>query len=224
VNVAVVMPYRPADEDRPKNLGAVRKTYDALDWPIYLGDHEGEFTTAIAKNVAATQAIHEGDPDVLFVTDSDLLIPHQTQVLNAARLAFEKDCYVIAYNMLCYLDWDGTATARAGQPIPEQQIVASFRDTWGGAFAISRLLWQRIGGYDPRFIGYGHDDLALTPCANTMGRNAKQRITGRCYHLMHPESDKSQHQAENAKLASRYRAADAKPEEMRALLAERCLG
>ena len=218
----VVIPFRGVDEDRRLNLKTILRTYENLELPVFLGDHEGEFTSAIAKNVAATEAIAAIDPDVLFVTDSDLMIRNHRQVTTACRIAVEQDCYVIAYDRLVYLGERGTLRAREGRPPTRKDMDNAVSKTWGGAFAISRTLWERVGGYDPRFVGYGHDDIAFTPCANTMGGTWKERVFGYCYHLNHPESDKSNHQGWNAALASRYRALDGDRDGMARLLAERC--
>jgi predicted glycosyltransferase involved in capsule biosynthesis len=217
------MPYRPADSHRPLNLAVTRRIYDEMGWPLYLGDHGGEsqFSAGTARNVAATQAIHETDCDVLFIVDSDILLVEQAQIIDACEIAFELDCYVIAFEHLNYLDWEQTLSVRAGLP-PKGSERAS--RIWGGAFAISRELWKRTGGYDPRLCGFGYDDISFVPAASTLGTHPKSRVAGDAYHLMHGPVDKESFQSENGLLAARYVAADGDPDAMRVLLAERCAG
>ena len=229
MRVAACLPYRPRDEDRPLNLAVTRVPYDALGWPVYLGDHDGDpFSRALAINVACTTALRDCNPDVLFVADSDILVPSTGQLDLAAQTAYAHDCYAIAYSRLLCLDREGTELMRAGHPQPgREHIIEVLALIWGGAFAISKTLWDATGGFDPRFKGYGSEDLGFLPVANTLGGDqpdSKKRIDGEAWHLAHPESTECDHYGENVSLASRYRACDGDRAAMLKLLAERAVG
>lgn len=223
MRVCAVLPYRPRDDDRPANLEVTRRSFDALGWPVYLGDHKGDpFCRGVAINEAAALAIEEHDPDALLVSDSDIYVPSQGQLAEAAETAHRHGCYAVAYSHCWVLDRDATLRVRAGaSPSPRMPgVIEAIALVWGGVFAISRELWERTGGFDPAFRGYGSEDLGFLPVANTLG-SPKQRVMGDSYHLMHPTNDERDDYAANARLASRYREVDGDRQAMEALLLQR---
>jgi hypothetical protein len=216
MSVAVLVPYRPADEARVANFERTRKQWDDLGWPVFAGDHEGEpFCRSRAINAAAART----DADVLFVADCDILLDLPAQAGKAAALASEFGAYVVAYSVLHVLDEEGTEIMRDDGWPPERMVVESPSLIWGNAFAVPRSLFELVGGFDERFVGWGAEDVAFLVACSTLG-GAKQRIYGDAYHLTHPEPDKSRLE-ENNRLGGRYRAADGDAAAVRALLAER---
>lgn len=222
MKVAACIPYRPRDEDRPLNFIATRQPYDQLGWGVFTGDHEGEiFCRSKAINAAAKLALAHHDPDVLFIADSDVLIPDLNQLTGVAELAHRDDCYVVAFSHLYVLDREGTEQARRSRvalPTEGEHVLETLALIWGSAFAIGRACWERTGGFDERFIGYGSEDLAFLPVANALGGSLKQRYYGNAWHLLHPENEERDHYAANAQLASQYRACDGDPDGIRAIL------
>ncbi len=89
---------------------------------------------------------------------------------------------------------------------------------WSGCFAISRALFKKAGGFDPRFIGYGCEDLAFFVAATTVGGHP-QRLEGNAYHLRHTAGTGATY--ENNLLYARYYAARDNLGEIMALVAER---
>lgn len=224
MNVAAVLPYRPRDEDRPLNLATTTVPYKTLGWDIYLGDHEGDpFCRSRAINQAASDALAVKDYDVLLIADSDVLIPDTNQLLNVAQTSLNMDCYTVAFSRLLVLDRKGTEIRRDGGLVSPEgpHVIETLALIWGSAFGISRTLWDRTGGFDERCIGYGSEDLAFLPVANTLGGNPKQRVYGDAWHLAHPENEERDHYADNARIASQYRGCDGDADCIRAILAER---
>lgn len=225
MRAAACIPFRPVDDDRAANLERTRQTYDALGWPVYLGDHDGDpFSRGVAINVAVTNALREApDLDVVFLCDSDVLMPNPERVEEAAALAVARGCYVVGYTDWVVLDWEGTYQARNGDKPGEEAVLEVNKGCWLGSGALPVWLWQAVGGFDPRFVGYGHEDLGFLPAVGTLGRAPKERVGGHCYHLQHPPNEEREFFLGNARLASRYRGCDDDPDAMRALLAERAV-
>jgi len=54
----------------------------------------------------------------------------------------------------------------------------------GGLLVVSRAAWDRVGGYDERFIGWGHEDSDLH--TRLLAEAHWDRIEGQAWHLWHP--------------------------------------
>jgi hypothetical protein len=55
----------------------------------------------------------------------------------------------------------------------------------GGVSVISRELWEGVGGMDPRFVGWGHEDRVLTHSRDVLF-GAPLRVAGEMLNLAHP--------------------------------------
>jgi hypothetical protein len=207
MNIAVCVPHRPSHPDRIRNFNRVRQGWDSMGLPVFTGDCEGDWKRALAVNAACAQA---QDADVLFVSDSDILLDDPVgQTLAACEAALEHNAYVVAFTTLIYLDAEGDEFWR-------QSMI------WGGVFAIPRSLYDEVGGFDERFRGYGSEDKGFLICASTLGGD-KQRMPGYAYHLDHPEDPLRTSEATKRGnlLAERYADYDGDEVAIRAMLAER---
>lgn len=208
MKIAVCVPHRPSHPDRVANFARVRADWDAVGIPVYTGDCEGDdWKRAYAVNAACAQAT---DADVLFISDSDILLDVPvTQTLAACEAALKGDCYVVAFTTLIYLNAESEEFWR-------QSMI------WGGVFAIPRSLYDEVGGFDQRFRGYGSEDKGFLVCASTLGGD-KQRMPGYAYHLDHPEDPLRTSEAtrQGNLLAERYESHDGDEAAIRAMLAER---
>lgn len=220
MNPHVCIPFRPADPERIANLACTVRQWEALHWPVHLGDHEGDsFCRGLAINNAAREAT-DGGADVLIVCDCDFLLDSTQQAVKAAATALRDDSYVVAYSVMRVLDKEGTEQARQGRQPNRNTIIENVALIWGNCFAIPTGLFWRVCGFDERFLGWGAEDIGFLVAASTMG-GPKSRIEGGAFHLTHPTNEDRDHLPENNALASRYRGADGDRDAMRLILAER---
>jgi hypothetical protein len=224
MNVAVLIPHRAIDDEREANLERTRKQwrrvfYEHVGWPVFACDsHPDSWSRSEAINNAAREA---GDTDVYFIADNDILLGGWGQAAAAAAEAFLNDSYVVAFTHLHVLDWDETRRVREGAAPDEQPRLETISRIWGGAFAVSGTLFERVGGFDERFVGYGAQDMAFLTSCSTLG-GVKGRVAGHAYHLRHLDPVKDHpHLTANYALGGRYARADGDVEAMQQLLAER---
>lgn len=216
----VLIPRRAGDEWRERIWGYTRDWWRENGIEPIEGHHDdGLFNRSAAINRAAAQA----NGRVLVIADADAIPGTIEQVQVAAQLAVDTAKLIRAYTKY-------HATTRHGA----HQILDGHNGNWrkfirwsypyhlSSCVAVSRDLFDEVGGFDERFVGWGYEDRAFfEACSRLAG---EQRVRGEVWHIWHPrspEKDKtsSQYQA-NADLAQRYRAAKT-PAEIRAILDER---
>lgn len=96
-------------------------------------------------------------------------------------------------------------------------------NTYSGALAVTRALWDVIGGFDNRFVDWGWDDLAFWAACCAIGGDY-HRIAGDAFHLWHPrsraENEENPFHNQNEVLGRRYLAAKDDQDGMLAILRE----
>jgi hypothetical protein len=208
------------DSERIANLACTVRQWEALNWPVHLGDCEGEhFNRGEAINAAAREATDAG-ADVLIVADCDFLLDDPHQAARGAEDALRDNAYVVCFSYMRALGQQGTNAMREGRRWQKADVIENIALIWGNCFAIPTELFWKVCGFDPRFIGWGAEDIAFLVSASTMG-GPKSRIEGGSFHLTHPTNEDRDNLPANNALASHYRSADGDREAMAVILAER---
>ena len=214
MNVAVLIPFRTLT-GRDENLCTSLKQWRG--WPTFFGDGGDElFNRSQAINRAAART----DADVFIIHDCDILLANPQQAVDASLIAMSETSYVVAFSTLKVLDWEATHAVHKGASVTEQPVLEQVRRIWGNCFAISRTLFDQVGGFDERFRGWGAEDIAFLNACSTFG--GKHRVMGDAYHLRHPEPVKDHASlTDNYALGARYAQADGDREAILALIGER---
>jgi glycosyltransferase involved in cell wall biosynthesis len=139
-----------------------------------------------SRNVAARAA---GDWDAAIFADADIVLADPGAARLALNLARRDGTYVACYDRLHYVTRDGRDRLLAGAPPSVDMTDETVGGVWLGCFAISRPLWEEIGGFDERFAGRPGQDVAFLHAAETLAGVA--RIDGDAFHIWHePVSDR----------------------------------
>ena len=223
MRVAVLVPYR-SDGGRRDHLWSfvqARMAAEHPDWPIHVGVHDdgGPFNRSAALNAAATAA---GDTEAFVILDADAII-NPEQLRQAVRKAYAHDAFVIAYERYCYVNRrmsDAIIDGFGGNWWPG--VEWSMTNTCSTIVAVSRRLWDRVGGFDEGFVGWGFEDCAFSVSCAALGD--RLRVKGEVWHLWHPPSVENNRaspewQANLARL-NRYSECQEDPDAVRDLLAE----
>lgn len=181
------------------------------------------------KAAAFNPPAAESDADVLIVADADSFVP-VAQVAAGVAGAMRVGWSTVA-TRVHRLSRGATAACLAADPAATDTPPALDLDPGrkvhdllpgGGIVAVRRDVWEEVGGFDPRFVGWGGEDWALNAALRTLTGSYAHKVPGPYFHLWHPlAACPDALEANVDALVWRYRKAKFKPDAMRALIAER---
>jgi hypothetical protein len=219
--VSVLVPYASDDEHRQAARRYVLAWYSRHHpgWEIIEGDCAGEWSKGRALADAAARATH----DILVLADADSVVPADTLVDAAARVAGGA-AWVMPHRKVYRLSQAHTDRVYAGaEPQPRDTCRPPYIGvTGGGITVVSRATWDTVGGIDPRFVGWGGEDIAFGWALETLC-GAGVHLAAPLFHLWHHQEAQGDHRrgsSDSEALAGRYRRARNQPDVMRALIAE----
>ncbi len=208
VTVAIVTPWIEVDCPwRWKARNHTTAYWWNLGYEVVYGESDARpLNRAQARNRAAEAT----DAQVLFFADADMWVPEQ-QFQRAVDTAWLTGHMVLAYVDHMRLNRWSTERVYEGKPSYQGQ---SIKGCSSGAFAVTRELFDEIGGHDERFLGWGGEDRAFMFACEAL--SDVERIPGLSYHLWHPRGkDQARADADRKagiELAERYkRLAGVKP-------------
>jgi hypothetical protein len=189
------------------------------DLPIIEGaSPPGPFNRSAAINRAA-----EGPWEVAVILDADVIAPPE-QISIAVETARRRGKLVFGFTEYVALNAIVTRRVLEGMPINEAKGAAIRK--WNhesSVVVVTREMWERVGGFDERFVGWGQEDVAFAQACRVLG-GEPFRVPGRVLHLWHGRSAERDRNLPawraNQALGKRYRETK-EPEAMRDLLAER---
>jgi hypothetical protein len=189
MSTIVIVPYRADGGHRDRLWQHLRRHYwSRLPYRIAMGEHTvGPFNRSAAINRAAA-----GRWDFAVIADSDTWVPAH-QLAAAIGAASQTGRLTAAFSSVVEIDapctealLDGAATTRS---FGIDRIRTNDLETQSSMLAVPRPLWDAIGGFDEKFVGWGGEDNAYWRAATILG-GRPNRIDGYAYHLWHPTADK----------------------------------
>lgn len=191
-DVVILVPRRRDHGHRDRLWTFARSVWAELfpEWPIVEGYHEkGPFNRSAAVNRAARAA---GEWNVAVIIDSDVL-PDPDGIEAAVRVA-RTGRPASGFDHRHNLNRPGT-----------EKILGGYRGSWAkyvgsthekcisGAFALSRDLWDAVGGFDELFVGWGFEDTAFEIATETVSGEELYRAPAVLWHLWHEKSPEHDH-------------------------------
>lgn len=221
LGVSVLIPYASTDDHRAAALAYVLAWYARHHpaWEVILEGCDGPWSKGRALHAAAARATH----DTLVLADADSIVPPDA-LREAVLLTRGGTGWVMPHRRVYRLSREHTARVYAGaEPAPRDVCRPVYTGvTGGGITVLTRAAWDTIGGIDPRFEGWGGEDLAAGWALETLC-GPGTHLEAPFFHLWHeqlPQGTRRRGSPASEALAGRYRQARGKPEAMRALVAE----
>lgn len=174
--------------------------------PIYEGYHkDGPFNRSLGLNIAATMA---GNWDVGVFIDSDAYIAPK-QLEEAVELARRTQKVVSPFTTVAELNQPATMQVlESGEPLfsPADGQLEKIRterlQTQSLVLVVPRNIFEQIGGFDEKFVGWGGEDNAFWHAATVVGGEVL-RLDGSVYHMWHQPASR-QYQPKNNQRWQRY--------------------
>lgn len=226
MTAAVVTPVGMGSIERAQAWSVVKRHLWDRGYPVLtnpIDPYQQQWVKAHAVR-AAIDAANPTVPDdtVLLIHDADVMVP--AQAMTAAVQAVESGEYqwAIPHRLVWRLTRRATAQFNETGFVPEAAELERhpyIGVPGGGVVVLRRDLYDRVP-LDPRFVGWGDEDVAWGWALHTLA-GAPWRGDDHLVHLWHPHAAPQQRHnsdPEAVQLWRRYRAARDRPEQMAALV------
>ena len=220
MSVAVLVPWNGQGcEWRERAWQHVRAHYETAhpDWPLFVGECEGEWS----KGTAVRRALEQCDADRLVIADADSLVPPDD--LTAAVEALDVKVWGMPHRTVRRLNDEATRRFLAGEPFDRRMVARKVYTgvPTGGILVIRRDIYEATGGFDPGFLTWGGEDITYhRVLARLHGVGHKGRAE--LLHLWHPPAaPQVQIVGGNKELVRRWRVACRDLDSLAAFIDER---
>ena len=178
---SIILPYRDREDHLEKLLPRLHEKFKGKDYEILVveQDDDAKFKLAQLFNVGALNA----NGDVLVFHDVDHY-PHDDVSYEG-----DEDHPVYPINRILFLAEDGE-TLRPMWDVPAgyRKFSKSTDGHWGGVFILTRKMFEKIGGFNPLFQGWGAEDLDRHQRLLIAGFHPIRRQVGTFYGLYHTDN------------------------------------
>lgn len=221
-STAVLMPSGITDEWRARARDFVEQWYRQHfpSMPIFTGSASGEWS----KGAAIADALHQAAelaPEILVLADADSFTARPEELAAAVELVRAGRPWAQPHRLVYRLSEKETSSVHAGaRPRLAKVCRAPYGGPLGGGITvISREAFELVGRIDPRFLGWGGEDVAFGWALETLAPGGA-RLDGALVHLWHPHPAPNLRGSEaSEELVAKYRAARGVPRRMAAVIA-----
>lgn len=225
MNFTVVIPYGSGgDPDRAAAFDFVARWWRSLGLPVLVGRLPE--TTAWSKGAAVDSVIDRAKTDGLIIADADALLTREG-ASDALRAVAHGSAWAQPHGRVLRLARNETKRVyRLGVDVlPRLGGSSRPAPPGGGIVVLSREAYDTVGGIDPRFHGWGGEDISFARALDTLAGYGI-RFGGTLWHLYHQRTPRrlgNRASDESERLAGRYLDAENDPDAMRELVWERTL-
>jgi len=194
---AVVLVPRRADHGRRDMIWKhVRKwlQQNHPEWEIFEGHDDGPvFSLSKARNDAARKA---GSWDVAVILDSDTIAEPEVLKDAVIRASMSTRLWIAGDIRMCLSKKSSDQILHGGLwfPRPDGHLPKNganesiYGEPSSSVMAVSRELWDAVGGYVESMQGYGYEDLVFLTSCNIFGDGVSWIPDSIMYHFWHEKS------------------------------------
>lgn len=166
MNLSIIIPYKAGVLSREKNyeyvLNRFKKMYPKAE--ICIGEDTINSSKGFCRSSAINNGVKKSTNDILIISDCDIVIPKET--LDYSLDLIDDEEFLIPFGICYDLSKERTEKILAKDPkcwLGIERDIAGVRDIRanrlaGGIQLITKDLFNKIGGYDTRFQGWGWED------------------------------------------------------------------
>lgn len=209
--VVILVPYRGGDTVRAMAWQFTFKHLEGFGWPIYSADSTGDWNRSEAINRSSRAADEDKPWDIAVIADADT-IHKPDEFRNGVAWAAKLQTLVVPWQIRHKLSPRGSENfyerGISGFEVADLDLSDPTRRRMpvlfrGGTTVVPRTVWERVGGFDEGFVGWGHEDVAFRVAASTLTPGRVNELTGTIWHLHHardPHHENRKHNDERREL------------------------
>lgn len=192
--ISILVPFKSDGGYRDRNWDWVKKRYASLmpNAEICIGNYDLEpFSRASAINNAAKLATR----DIFIIADSDIIF--DINQIAKAILGLADFAWIIPYTRLNYLTLEQTNSLQQMKPsvIINNINFTGYKERdckfiYGGISIVPREYFEKVGGFDERFKGWGFEDDAFQRSLDALCGH-HNRIRTSLWHMYHPPAPRN---------------------------------
>lgn len=212
----VIVPWRGGCPHRERAFGWVRTRYEEVGWPVTVAAGGEPWI----KSEAVMPAAEASSADVLVIADADVWTDGLPEAVRAVEVGA---AWAKPHRMVHRLTEEATEKVLAGADWKNRTTEEKpYRGIAGGGVVVVRRKDLLDVPMDPRFVGWGQEDISLALALNALVGTPYicERDLVHLWHPPQPRLTRRYGSLENKRLLKRYIAAKRKPAEMRALIEE----
>lgn len=182
--VSILIPYQPDHGHRDILFNWVWKFYK-----MHMPDAELCTGKSRSKLFSRSQAINDAAKkakgDIFVIVDGDII--YDPEIIVQSIKALDKSAWVVPYSKFINLSEQQTQELLKANPKCPTNIEGPARkyNSVGGINVVPRKNFEKVHGFDERFVGWGREDDAFATAMNTLcGKYT--RLPRSIYHLWHP--------------------------------------
>lgn len=207
--IDVLLPYRPANVSRIRGWTVCLHAWDFVKHPVRLHPGGDASLTRTWSKAKAVNRLAERAGEKILLYGSDHL-PPTDEKLDEIDDALEHFAWVGCFNQHATLSdqamrkvWRDMRADRWPRRLTgaDADAVAPFAI---GVIAVRRDAWERVGGLDERFVGWGGEDIAIREALRALYGDWSLR--GRVWSTPHVAASRV-HAEDNMAIVGEYRAA-----------------
>jgi len=219
MSVAVVIPFNSKEEWRIKAFNWILAWWaNNTDYEVLQG-WEDPYT----KGSAAHNGVAETDASTLIIADADCFIENPGHILDyVSAVESGQFKWVIPHKKVYRIPEELTEKLYQTGTYDLRQIGCYniSLNLGGGMVVLSRAAWETVNGIDPRFMGWGGEDVSFGWALRCLVGEPTRGFSN-LVHLYHPKQGPRQEiSSDNVKLMNRYQAANRDKIAMRKLVGE----
>lgn len=208
-------------DDDPHRLRArtfIAGMYESQGYRVHLAQCP---TRAWSKGAAINPVAEQTSGEILVLADADSFVApeHLERAIGQART----NGWAMPHSVVRRLDRESSDRVIRGIPGRQRLERSAYPALPGGGILIvTREAWDMVGGFDPRFRGWGGEDHCIGLALRCLtGNEINSRRMAPLTHLWHPEAPNCRRPSDNNRwLDKRYRDTRSKPDLMRGLVEE----